>query len=78
MNAIRSVYLKPTKSFTHVLPTTCYSKKNINKVPKEIALRFRRIYNSDEKFENQSSEYHTYLIARDYNSFLVKKTVSFC
>ena len=35
-----------------------------------IALRLRRICNSDEK---QSSEHQNYLIARDYNPTLVKK-----
>ena len=33
------VYAKPTNSFTYVLPSTCYPKKSINKVPKGIALR---------------------------------------
>ena len=43
------VYTKPTNCFTYVLPSTCYPKKSINKVPKGIALRLRRIYNSEEK-----------------------------
>ena len=51
------VYAKPTNSFTYVLPSTCYPKKSINKVPKGIALRLRRICDS----------------ARDYNPTLVKK-----
>ena len=33
------VYSKATNSFTYILPTTCYSVKNINKVPQGIALR---------------------------------------
>ena len=33
------VYSKPTNSFTHVLPSTCYPYKNIRNVPKGIALR---------------------------------------
>ena len=33
------VYSKPTNSFTYILPTTCYSMKNMNKVPQGIALR---------------------------------------
>ena len=32
------VYVKLTKSFTYVLPSTCYPKKSIKKVPKRIAL----------------------------------------
>ena len=67
------VYAKPTNSFTYVLPSTCYPKKSINKVPKGIALRLRRICDSDEKFYIRSSEYQKYLIARDYNPTLVKQ-----
>ena len=59
------VYAKPTNSFTYVLPSTCYPKKSINKVPKGIALRLRRTRNSDEKFDIRSSEYQNYLITRD-------------
>ena len=51
------MYAKPTNRFTYVLPSTCYPKKNINKVPKGIALRLRRMCDS----------------ARDYNLTLVKK-----
>ena len=49
------VYTKPANNFTYVLPSTCYPKKSINKVPKEIALRLRRIYHSDEK--NNKEQY---------------------
>ena len=41
------VYAKPTNSFTYVLPSTCYRKRSIIKVPKGIALRLRRICDSD-------------------------------
>ena len=67
------VFLKPTNSFTYVLPSTCYPKKNINNVPKGIALRLRRICDTDEKFDIRSSEYQNYLIARDYRPTLVKR-----
>ena len=68
------VYAKPpTNTFTYVLPSTCYPKKSINKAPKRMALRLRRICNSDKKFDIRSSEYQNYLIARDYNPNLVKK-----
>ena len=33
------VYAKATNSLTYVLPSTCYLKWSINKVPKGIALR---------------------------------------
>ena len=67
------VYAKPTNSFTYVLPSTCYPKRNINNIPKSIALRLRRICDSDEKFDMHSDEYQNYLITRDYNISLVKK-----
>ena len=51
------VYAKPTNSFTYVSSSTCYPKKSINKVPKGIALRLKRICDSDETFDIQSSEY---------------------
>ena len=66
-------HAKPSNSFICVLLSTCYPKKSINKVPKGIALRLRRICNSDEKFDIQSSEYPNYLIRRYYNPTLVKK-----
>ena len=70
------VYAKPTNSFTYVLPSTCYPKKNINNVPKGIALRLKRICDTDEKFDYRSLEYQNYLIAREYNPSLVKKQFS--
>ena len=54
-----------TNSFTYVLPSTCYPKNSINKVSKGIALRLKRISNSDEKLDIRSSQYQHYLIARD-------------
>ena len=67
------VFAKPTNSFTYVLPSTCYPKKNINNVPKCIASRLKRICNTDEKYDIRSSEYQNYLIARDYKPALVKR-----
>ena len=67
------VFAKPTNSFTYVLPSTSNPKKNINNVPKGIALRLRRICDTDEKFDIRSYEYHNYLIARDYKPTLVKR-----
>ena len=64
-------YSKPTNSFTYVLPSTCYSYKNIRNVPK--GLRLRRICDTDEKYNQRSSEYQSYLIGREYNPILVKK-----
>ena len=42
---------------------------------KVFALRFRKIRDSDEKFEKHSAEYQMYLIARDYKPGKVKKTI---
>ena len=49
------------------------SQKSINKVPKGIAQRLRRICDSDPKFYIRSSEYQNYLFATDDNPTLVKK-----
>ena len=67
------VFAMTTNSFTYVLPSTCYPKKNINNVPKGIALRLIRICDTDEKFYIRSYEYQNYLIARDYKPTLVKR-----
>ena len=72
-NICVDIYAKPTNSFTYVLPSTCYPGKNIEKVPEGVALRLRRICDTDEKFDNRSIEYQKYLIARDYKPHLVKK-----
>ena len=61
-NICVDVYVKATNSFTYVLPSTCYPKRNINNIPKSIALRLRRICNSDEKLDIRSDEYQNYLI----------------
>ena len=60
------VLLKPINSFTYVLPSTCYPNRKIENVSNSIALRLRRICDSNEKYDEQSEEYQKYLIARDY------------
>ena len=42
-------FSKPTNSFTYVSPSFYYPNRNIKNVPKGIALRLRRICDSDEK-----------------------------
>ena len=54
------------------MPSTCYPRKNINNVPRGIALRLKRICDSDEKFATRSTEYKNYLIARDYEPEVVE------
>ena len=70
------IFSKATKSFTYVLPSTCFPKTNIENIPKGVALRLRRIYDSDNKFEKRSAEYQKYLIAKDYKPTKVKKQFS--
>ena len=67
------VYSKRTNSFTYVDPNTCCPLGNINKIPEGIALRLRRICDSDEKYEKRSNEYQNYPIARNYSPSLVAK-----
>ena len=67
------VFAKPTNSFTYVKPSTCYPRKNINNVPRGVALRLRRICDTNDKYELRAEEYKNYLIARDYKPSLVDK-----
>ena len=53
-------YAKPTNSFIYVLSSSCYPENNINKVLKGIALKFRRIYDLDEKCDILSSVCKSY------------------
>ena len=70
---ISVVFSKLTNSFTCVLPSTCYPNRNIKNVHKGIALRLRRICDSDEKYDERPEEYQKYLIARDYRPGSVKR-----
>ena len=70
------VFAKPTNSFTYVLPSIFYPRKNIENVHVGVALRLRRICDSDEKFNLRSSEYQKYLIARDYKPHKVLRKFS--
>ena len=67
------VFFEATNRFSYVSPSTCYSRKIINNVLREIALRLRRIYDTDEKFESWANEYKQYLIARDCKLSLMDK-----
>ena len=46
------VHAKPTNSFSYTSPNTCYPKNNICNIPKDIALRLRRICDDDEHLIN--------------------------
>ena len=69
---------KATNSFTNLLPSTCFPKNSIENIPKGVTLWLRRIFDSDDKFEEHSFQYQKYLVARDYKSIKVKKTVFWC
>ena len=64
---------KPTNSFTYVLPTSCYPRKSLNNISHGIALRLRRICDTDEKFNSRSIESKNYLIAGDYKPSIFNK-----
>ena len=70
-----STFAKDTDSFTNVLSSTCFPKNNIENIPKGVALRLRRICNSDEKSEKHGAEYQNYLIVRNYKPGKVKKNI---
>ena len=72
-NIAVDVFAKPTNSFTYVLLTSCYPRKSLNKMPRGIALRLRRICDTDEKFNSRSIEYKNYFISRDYKPSIVNK-----
>ena len=63
-------------SFTYLLPSTCRPKKSIENIPKDVALRLRRICDSDEKFDECSVQYQKYLEAGDHKPSKVKKQIS--
>ena len=68
MNTIGSVLMCQTYQQVRISFTiNLLFQKSINKVPKRITLRLRRICNSDEKCDIRSSEYQNYLIKRDCN-----------
>ena len=58
------VFSKPTNSFTYVMPSTYFSRRNIEKVPEAVTLQLRRICDTDSKFKIRSNEYQQYLISR--------------
>ena len=71
-----NIFAKATNSFTYLLPSTCFRKNNIENVPKSVALRLRKICDSDDKFDERSVQYQKYLTARDYKPSKVEKQFS--
>ena len=70
------IYAKSTNSFSYTTSNACYPKNNIFNITRGIALRLRRICDDDETFEEISSEYQNYLIARSRKTSIVKKPFS--
>ena len=70
------ILAKATNGFRYVLLSTCFPKNNIENVPKGVALRLRRICDSDNKFDERSVQYQKYLVPRDYKPSKVKKQFS--
>ena len=71
-----NIFAKATNSFTYVLPSNWLPKNSIENVPKGVGLRLRRIFDSDDKFEERTAQYQKYLVARDYKPWKVKKQFS--
>ena len=63
-------------SYTYVMPSRCYPSNNINNIPRGIALKLKRLCNSDEKFTVRSNKYKNYLTAREYKPKVVEKHLS--
>lgn len=76
MHNFPSHFDKATNSFTYVLPGTCFPKSSIENAPKDVALRSRKIFNSNGKFEECSVQYQTYLVVRDYKPCKFRKQFS--
>ena len=46
------VFSKPTTSFTYVMPSICFPRRNIEMIPQGVALRLRQICDTDSKFKS--------------------------
>ena len=46
------------------MPSTYFSRRNIEKIPEAVTLQLRRICDTDSKFKIRSNEYQQYLISR--------------
>ena len=67
------IFVKTSNSFAYVKPSTYYQRKNSDKLPNGIALRLRRICDTDEKLESLANEYKQYLIKHDYKPSLLDR-----
>ena len=68
------VFVKTTNGFPQVISSTCFLKNSAENVSKcSEALRFRKIYDSDGKFQERSVQYQKVLVLRDYEPSKGKK-----
>ena len=56
--------------------STCFPRRNIEKVPGGVASRLSRICDPESKFKIRSNEYQQYLTARGYKPHKVSKQFS--
>ena len=70
------IFVNAINGFTYVLLRTCFPKSSIENAPKDVALRSRKIFNSNGKFEECSVQYQTYLVVRDYKPCKFRKQFS--
>ena len=70
------VFSKSNNSFTYVVPSICFPRRNIEKFPEGVALKLRKICDTDSKFKVRSNEYQQYLIATGYKLHKVSKQFS--
>ena len=49
---------KPTKCFTYVMPSICFPRRNIKKIPESIALRLTCFFDTDSKLKIRSNKYN--------------------
>ena len=71
------VFEKPNKSFPCGKPSTCYTRKNINNVPRGAALKLPRICDTISGLYLKLNECKQYLIESDYKPSLVNSFLMF-
>ena len=70
------IFVNAINGFTYVLLRTCFPKSSIENAPKDVALRLRRIFDSNDKFEESSVQHQAYLVVRDYKPCKFRKQFS--
>ena len=66
--------LKQEKITCDLHSTSFHKSSSINGIPKDIALRLRRICPTMQEYQSKAKEYSSYLVARGYNPKTVKST----